>query len=72
MLYENAKTSCSGEAAAVFRQCAEVLLMTSELTSSERSALASCNFAHAAPEGSSEDLFEVARASVKAHCVFGY
>jgi len=64
--------ACSEETAPLFRQCAESLLSASELTQAERVALSSCGFESAVPDSSSEDLFEVARATVKAHCVFGY
>lgn len=64
--------ACSAETAHLFRQCAEALLSTSELSLSERVALSSCGFEAATPDASSEDLFEVARATIKAHCVYGY
>lgn len=64
--------ACSSGTSALFRQCAEALLVSSELSYSERVALSSCGFESAVPDTSSEDLFEVARATIKAHCVFGY
>jgi len=64
--------ACSSATAPFFRQCAEALLATLELSEKERVALSSCGFEVAHPDTSNEDLFEVARATVKAHCVFGY
>ncbi len=63
------KACASDEEAQAFRRCALGLLGSSGLTSVERQSLASCEFAKAVPESSSEDLFEIARATVKAHCL---
>ena len=52
-----------------FRICAEEILGTSGLATDERESLAGCEFAKALPRTSSEDLFEVARATIKAHCL---
>lgn len=64
-----AKAACTAETENAFRLCAQEVLATSGLSSAERRSLSSCDFNSATPETSKEDLFEAARATVRAHCL---
>lgn len=63
------KTTCSNESSLKFQACALEILDRSGLAAADRDALSGCGFSGASPVASSEDLFEVARATIKAHCL---
>jgi hypothetical protein len=61
-------TMCAKLGAASFKKCAAGVLVSAHLSETEQASLSNCDFEIASTKTSPRDVFEVARAAVRATC----